>query len=321
MTEQANQHSLAQAIEWHLRLRDGATAADWDAFVLWLEADPDRSDVYDRVARADALLAPEDLPPIAANDDGVVSAPARRRFGVGAWASIAIAASLLVAFLGLPWQEPASARYEVATVAGQHRVVPLGDGSMAALNGATRLILDRSNPRFAELAAGEATFTIHHDSGAPFVVVAGDHRIHDVGTTFNMVHDGGRLTLEVIEGAVQYHRRESAISLTAGQMLAVREEGARPLVGRRDPGAMAGWRHGQLSFRDVPLGIVARDLARNLGTAVLIDPGVASQAFTGSVRVADGAARTLTGFAATLGMEARREGNAWRIGPRSRASR
>lgn len=321
MTEQADQDRLAQAIEWHLRLRDGATAADWDAFVLWLEADPARSEAYDQVARADVALAPEAFPPIAANDDGAGSGRARRRFGTGVWASVAIAASLLIAFLGLPWQDPASARYEVATAAGQHRVVPLGDGSIAALNGGTRLILDRSNPRYAELAAGEATFTIHHDGRTPFVVVAGDHRIHDVGTTFNMVHDGARLTVEVIEGAVQYHRRESAISLTAGQMLAVREEGARPLVGRRDPGAMAGWRHGQLSFRDVPLGIVARDLARNLGTEVLVDPGIASQAFTGSVRVAGGAARTLAGFAATLGMEARREGNAWRIGPHSRASR
>ena len=43
MTEQAQQ-ILAEAIEWHLRLREnGAAAADWDAFVLWLEADPARS--------------------------------------------------------------------------------------------------------------------------------------------------------------------------------------------------------------------------------------------------------------------------------------
>jgi transmembrane sensor len=250
-----------------------------------------------------------------------VPAPAARRFGAGVWTVAAIAASLILAFVGLPWLDPASARYEVATATGEHRVVPLGDGSSAALNGATRLILDRDNPRFAELAAGEATFTIHHNSADPFVVVAGDHRIHDVGTTFNMVHDGGRLTVEVIEGAVQYHRRDAHISLTAGQMLAVPEEGARPLLGRRDPGAMAGWRHGQLSFRDVPLHIVARDLARSLGAEVSVDPAVARQAFTGSVRVAGGVGRALTAFAATLGMEARREGNAWRIGPPSRAPR
>ena len=315
MTEQADQQSLAQAIEWHLRLRDGATAADWDAFILWLEADPARSEAYDEVARADVALVPEAFPPLAANDDGAGSGLVRRRFGTGAWASVAIAASLLVAFLGLPWQDPASARYEIATATGQHRVVPLGDGSSAALNGGTRLILDRTNPRFAELAAGEATFTIHHDSGTPFVVVAGDHRIRDVGTTFNMVHDGARLTVEVLEGEVQYHRREAAIPLRAGQMLAVHEDGARPMVGHRDPGIMAGWRHGQLSFHDVPLHIVARDLSRSLGVEVSVDPVVAHRPFTGSVRVAGGPAGALTRLAATLNMDVSRRGYGWRIGP------
>ena len=321
MTEQADQQNLVQAIDWHMRLRDGGAAEDWDSFILWLEADAARSAVYDQVALADAALSPEAFPPVAANDDLPARVPVPRRFGAGIWATAAIAASLLFAFVGLPWLDPASARYEVATAAGQHRVVPLADGSSAALNGATRLILDRDNPRFAELAAGEATFTIHHNSADPFVVVAGDHRIHDVGTTFNLVHDGGRLTVEVIEGAVQYHRRDAHISLTAGQMLAVREEGARPLLGRRDPGAMAGWRHGQLSFHDVPLHIVVRDLARSLGTNVAIERRSANQAFTGSVRVAGGAPTVLTAFAATIGMEARREGNAWRIGPPARALR
>jgi transmembrane sensor len=320
MTEQAQQ-ILAEAISWHLRLRDGGAAADWEAFVRWLEVDPARAAAYDQLARADALLEPAAFPLAGANDEAVADVPVRRRFGTGAWAIMAIAACLLLAFVALPWLNPGSDRYEVATAAGQHRNVPLGDGSVAALNGATRLILDRANPRFAELAAGEATFTIRHDSADPFVVVAGDHRIQDVGTAFNMVHDGGRLMVEVIEGAVQYHRQEAAISLTAGQILAVREEGARPLVGRRDPGAMAGWRHGQLSFRDVPLDIVARDLARSLGAEVSVDPAIAATPFTGSVRVAGGAEVALAGFAATLGMEARREGNAWRIGPRSRAPR
>ena len=323
MTEQAQNHVLAEAIEWHLRLRDGGAAADWEAFVLWLEADPERSAAYDEVSRADADLGPEAFPSAAANDDWAEDVPvrARRRFGTAARAFAALAACLILAFVALPWLGPGMDRYEVATAAGQRRDVPLGDGSMAALNGATRLILDRANPRFAELAAGEATFTIRHDSADPFEVVAGDHRIHDVGTTFNLVHDGDRVVVEVIEGEVQYHRREAAISLTAGQMLAVREEGGRPLLGRRDPGAMAGWRHGQLSFREVPLDIVARDLARSLGAEILVDPGIAALPFTGSVRIAGGAETVLTGFAATLGMEARREGNAWRIGPRSRAPR
>jgi transmembrane sensor len=320
MTEQAQQLIQAEAISWHLRLR-GGDAADWEEFIRWLEADPARSAAYDDVVRADAALGPEMFAAVAANDDWAEEAPRPRRFGAAVWAIAAVAACLLLALIPLPWLGSGADRYEVATAAGEQRNVPLGDGSAVALNGATRLILDHRDPRFAELAAGEATFTIRHDSAHPFVVVAGDHRIHDVGTAFNIVHDGGRLTVEVIEGAVKYRLREAEISLTAGQILAVREEGGRPLVGRRDPGAMAGWRHGQLSFRDAPLDIVARDLTRSLGAEVSVDPAVATLPFTGSIRIAGGTETVLTGFAATLGMEARREGHGWRIGPASLAPR
>lgn len=318
MTEQPG--IQAEAIKWHLRLRDGH-AADWEAFVGWLEADPARSAAYDEVARADVGLAPEAFPAMAANDDAALDAPAHRRFGARFWAVAAIAACLLLALVPLPWLGSGADRYEVATAAGEQRTVPLGDGSAVALNGATRLILDRHDPRFAELAAGEATFTIHHDGAHPFVVFAGDHRVHDVGTAFNMVHEGERLTVEVIEGEIRFDPHRTAISLTAGQTLAVHERGGRPLVGRRDPGTIAGWRRGQLSYRAAPLESVARDLARSLGAQVSVDPGVAALSFTGSVRVAGGAETVLTGFAATLGMEARRNGNAWRIGPPLRAPR
>lgn len=319
MTEQVQQGIQAEAIEWHLRLRDG-DAADWEAFTSWLEADPARSDAYDDVVRADAALGPGAFPSIAANDDWAGETPRRRRFGPAIWAVAAVAAALLLALVPLPWLGSGADRYEVATAAGEQRTVPLADGSAVALNGATRLILDRHDTRFAELAAGEATFTIRHDGAHPFVVAAGDHRVHDLGTAFNMVHEGDRVMVEVIEGAVRYDPHAAAISLTAGQTL-VHERGERPRVGRRDPHIIAGWRHGQLSYRAEPLERVARDLARSLGAEVSVDPAVAALPFSGSIRVAGGARLVLSGFAATLGMEARRDGNAWRIGPPSRASR
>jgi transmembrane sensor len=321
MTEQAPHTRLAEAIGWQLRLRDGK-AADWESFLAWLEADPANAEAYDLLARADAELSADDFPPEAANDDwGEAEAPAPRRYGRAIRAFVAIAACLVLAFVALPWLGFGSERYEVATAAGQTMTVPLGDGSMATLNGGTRLILDHNDSRFAELEAGEATFTIRHDSGHPFVVRAGEHRIQDVGTAFNMVHEGERLTIEVIEGAVQYHRREADISLTAGQTLHVRERGGQPTIGRRDPGMIAGWRHGQLSYRGEPLERVGRDLARSLGAEISVDPAVARMPVTGSVRVAGRSAAVLTGFAATLGMEARRDGDHWWIGPPARAPR
>jgi transmembrane sensor len=174
-----------------------------------------------------------------------------------------------------------------------------GGGGVVALDGGTRLILDRANARFAALAAGEATFAIRHHSDHPFVVRAGGHRINDPGTIFNIMRDGDRLVVEVIEGAVRYDPHEAAIPLTAGQTLAIEERGEPPLVGRRDPNSIAGLRHGRLSYRGEPLARVARDLTRSLGARAPVDPGVA----------------------ASLGMEARRDGSGWRIGPVARAPR
>ena len=121
MTEQAQQQILAEAIDWHLRLRDGG-AADWEAFVLWLEADPARSAAYDEVARADAALGPEAFPPIAANDDsgrrrarpaavrrGPPGPSRRRRLPAARLRRLALA------------QSARPDRYEVATAAGQRR--------------------------------------------------------------------------------------------------------------------------------------------------------------------------------------------------------
>jgi len=319
MTEKLQASIRAEAISWHLRLRDGE-AGDWEAFVDWLEADPARSTAYDEVVRADAALSPEAFPAVAANDDWPAQARGRRRFAI-AWGLAALAAILLLIFIPFPWLGAGADRYEVATAAGEQRSVPLGDGSMVALNGGTRLILDRRNPRFAELAAGEATFTIRHDGAAPFVVVAGDHRIHDLGTAFNLVHEGDRLMVEVIEGAVRYDPHAAAISLSAGQTLAIHERGGRPLVGRRDPHAIAGWRHGRLSYRAEPLERVARDLGRSLGAPVSVDPAIERQTVTGSLRLAGGADAVVTRFAATLGMEVRRRGNGWHIAPPSPALR
>jgi transmembrane sensor len=316
MAEQGHLDIQAEAIAWHIRLRDGG-AADWEAFVGWLEADPSRSAAYDAIALADAALEPDAIPsmvpPEAANDGW-------SRNTRWATALAAVAAVFLFAFIAIPWLTAAPSRYEVVTAAGQRRTVPIGDGSSAALNGATRLILDRDNPRYAELVAGEATFTVRHDGSRPFTVVAGDHRVQDVGTTFNLVRDPDRFALEVIEGAVLYDPGSAAVSLAAGQTL-VATPGNGPLLGRRDPQTMAGWRRGQLSYSGAPLETVASDLSRSLGAAVALDPDIRALPFTGSIRVDRDAAATVTSLASTLGLQARRTGNSWLIEPHTRAPR
>lgn len=324
MTRRIAREVRAEAVGWHLRLRDGGPD-DWDLFVHWLEEDPANSDAFDAVQRAEAAITAETLPEhgmaAPANDDerlpaGAASTSVRRGHWLTGFA--ALAAVLLVAFLALPLLRGGPDRFEIATAAGRHRTVDLGDGSTAVLNGSTRIVLDRNDPRSVELAAGEATFTVRHDANRPFTVIAGDHSVQDTGTRFNLVAESGRFELAVIEGSVIFEPEGARVPLSAGQSLAVRGN-SRPVVSRDDPSRFAGWQRGRLSYTASPLEAVAADLSRSVGTTLRVDPAIRSLPFTGSIRIVGDQNATIADFAATLGLRARREGNGWLIEPQARA--
>jgi transmembrane sensor len=313
---------LAEAIAWHLRLKSGIDR-DWDEFVEWLERDPSHSEAYDKVEAGHAAMTAEafsgaaEPAPIAANDEEPRRRWSARRF---AMALAAVAALFLVAIIAVPMLMPTSDRYEVATAPGERRSVEIADGSSVMLNGATRVILDRGDPRFAELVAGEATFAVRHDAGRPFTVIAGDHRIQDIGTSFNLTHDRSEFAVEVIEGAIVYDPHRAAVRLSAGQTLRVIGN-ARPVLSRQDPQGLAGWRHGRLSYTEAPMSRVASDIARTLGVEVTLDRDLSDLPFTGSIRIEQNPGATIDGLAGSVGLRARRTGRGWIIEPHARATR
>jgi transmembrane sensor len=258
MANSPDQDVLAEAVGWHLRLKRGGDG-DWDAFVQWLEGDPARSDAYEQVEAGHAAMSASVFPapaqPAAANDDDAAPAWWRSRWASGL---AAVAAALLVLVLAWPMMVAERELYDVTTAAGQRRSVALGDGSDVSLNGATRLRLDRDDPRYAELVDGEATFVVRHDPARPFIVMAGVHKLQDAGTSFNVVHERGELALEVIEGVVVFDPDRSAVRVDAGHSLRLAGAGA-PIVARADPRTMAGWRQGRLSYAGAPLQRVVGD--------------------------------------------------------------
>ena len=303
MRDDTHQDGLEEAISWHLRLRDN-NPEDWDAFVEWLEGNPQRALDYDTVCLGAVDLTVEAIPVGRAEPSRTATRP--WGFATAAAAVVAIAASVVVVET-----LPSSARYEINTAPGQQREVAIADGSYAELNGSTRLVLDRKDPRYAELVSGEATFTVRHDPNAPFTVIMGDQRVQDIGTVFNLVRDADRTRLEVLQGQVLFNPDKERVALGAGRALVA--SGNQLVVSARKVETMAGWRSGQLSFANEPVQIVASDLARSLGTPIAVAPGLAMQGFTGSVRIhGDATVRTL---AATIGAKARRVGSGWIIEP------
>lgn len=323
----ADEPIVDDAVRWHLRLRD-ADEATWDAFVLWLEESPLHNMAYEEVVSADdsaaALVsdAPRQLQ--VANDDeprhGHAAEPRRGRLPV--MAALALVASLLLAFITLPLLQGGGSFYTVETRGGEQRVVRLDDRTRIALNGGTRITLDRSDSRFARLERGEATFDVVHDAGQPFRVDLGDATLVDIGTRFNVVRETSDFSVAVAEGAVRFRSGGSSADVLAGQSLERRANGmlVRKTV---NPAHVGSWREGRLTYRDAPLTQVASDLSRSLGADVRIAgrPRVSPQRFTGVIQVTRDEQEMKRQLDALLGVRASRNQAGWILTPDDRARR
>lgn len=304
----------ADAIRWHIRLRDGR-AEDWDAFMLWLEESPAHAAEYDAVALADDGIEALLRQPVkmAANDDEPSpGAGYHRRYWFGGLAAVA---ALAVAVFVAPLT--GTDRYEIQTGAGERRTIALGEGSAITLNGSTTITLDHKDKRFAALDSGEAIFTVRHDEKAPFIVELGANQVKDVGTVFNIIRTGSDIRVEVSEGEILYNPGRAEQALKAGQSL---HDNARKLsIGRINPAQVGRWQQGRLTFHAAPLSTVATDLARNLGTPVSIDPKISGRLFSGTIQVDKDQQQLFKRLEILLAVDARPSANGWTISASGRA--
>lgn len=308
---------IEQAIAWHLRLPD-ARIDDWDAFTLWLEADPAHADAYDRIAAADRLVTAGRFPTRADNDNAPVAGGHRWRWAVGGMATAAAVALAVVA----PSLRPAADdRYVVATRAGEQRTVALADGTRIELAGGSRLRLDRGDARVASLDAGEAVFHVRHDAARPFSLDASGIAIRDLGTTFDVATSGTRLAVAVAEGAVMFRPDQEALTLRAGDALQLDRKAGRVVRGRVEPALVGGWRQGTLSFSGESLGEVAARLNQLYDLNLALEGGLSTRPFTGMVRLTGAADRDVPHLAELIGATWRRDGKRWILSGGASAAR
>jgi len=307
-----------QAIGWHLRQAD-LSSAEWHDFVLWLEADAAHAAAYDRVALDDALLA--DLPRPAQPTTSAPPArfvPARPRRWTWAVGGTAIAAGVAALVMPLA-MAPGSAAYTLRTAPGENRTVTLADGTRIDMNGGTTLRLDRNDTRVASLDAGEAVFTVHHDSARPFTLHSRDLSVQDVGTVFDVVRNDKRLYVAVAEGAVSFQPGRDALLLKAGDALVARQDVNQVARVPVAIDAVGGWRSGRLTFNGTPLVEVAAAIRRTNGADIRFDTDLSARPFTGMVRLTGDAAKDVPHIAALVGAGWRRDGERWVISPEGKA--
>jgi len=298
----------AKALDWALRMVDPARA-DWDAFTDWLEADPGHAERYDRMAAM--LLDAEEA--LAAHPELLADPqPIAPRRGALRWVGGAVAAALVGAIGLQAWQDRPQP-YAVETAAGETRVLALADGSAITLAGASRIALDRADPRRASLERGEALFRVKHDDRHPFAVQAGGVALVDLGTVFDVRLGQRQTRVAVAEGAVMVDPKGAAMRLDAGQAVVVEKD--RLVRASVEPEDVGGWRDGRLAFDGAPLREVAEDLSRFLQRPVSVAPAIATRPFRGVIDLqAVGRDPALLG--SLIDVRVRQDAAGWMLEPR-----
>lgn len=309
---------IDRATEWHFA-QPTLDEAGWERFVAWLEADPAHAAAFDRVAMADRLIADLRFPDQA--PAGVRILPMRPRlaalprrqmaWGIGGTA-IAASLALLLMPLALP---RAGQPYTLTTAPGEHRTVTLDDGTAIAMNGSTRLRLDRADTRIAALDSGQATFRVHHDSGKAFTLTSGDLTVRDMGTVFDVTRAADRLDVQVGEGSVMFQPDGDAIVLKRGHALIAHEATNSVALATVAPETVGGWQTGNLSFTNETLATMFAAVERRYGTKVVLERPLPQRQFTGMVSLSGSADRDIPHLAALIGARWRRNGEQWVLAP------
>lgn len=184
----------------------------------------------------------------------------------------AAAAVLLAGLLGLITLYftgrggPAIAR-EYASPAGEQQEVQLPDGTLVALNAASRLQVLRG---FGEAERrirleGEGYFQVRSDAGRPFIIETGSARVQVAGTAFNLkaYPQSSTVRLTVTEGSVRFSsaKKEAARPVAAGEAAEMDKTSGAIRSLTYDERAAA-WQQGVLFFDDTPWPEVVRCLER-----------------------------------------------------------
>jgi transmembrane sensor len=280
-----------EAATWVARM----DADHWDdrqeaELQAWLDGDDRRRGALLQAQAAwmtlDKLLASEAAADNDVGDDVFRAPPSRRRFLWGGGGAIAAS----VAF-ALAWNLRGTS-YE--TSIGEIRRVPLADGSVAAINTASRIdVALAETRRDVRLDRGEAWFQVAKDSKRPFVVEAGRIRVRAVGTAFSVRRRDNGADILVTEGVVEAWAdgaEGNRIRLTAGQSAFVADNAAieRSAVESASVDRKLAWRSGKIDLLGETLsGAIAEFNRYNRRQIILADPALGSEQFDGVFRTDD----------------------------------
>lgn len=316
-----NEAIRQQAIQWVLRQRDGAMVeSDWEAFTIWLEADPAHLASYDAAAEAD-----EDLGIIGAQiplsdqsemhsdfGSGSVDVPVAANNNQPWWAGFgAIAAVLLAAIVF--WPSSNSTQFAtLETEVGEIRELAIGPSISMTVNGNSELSVNESEAT-VRMVRGEATYRINSTQPGALRVEVDNLVLVDHGTVFNVVRTRHNMRLAVTEGAVMINPKRQKILVSAGNEIEMQLNDLSYESQPVDVDTALAWQDGQLVFEDRSVSSVIADIERNFATKISISDALRNQQITGGINLSSDEAIVVSDVAAVLGGIAEKQDDGWII--------
>jgi transmembrane sensor len=169
------------------------------------------------------------------------------------------------------------AEFDYATAKGKTQTVTLADGTILALNNATRIHVRLSRARRAvTLAEGEVALTVTHDARRPLTLTAGDLTASDLGTQFDVLRHDGLVRVAVKEGMVGLSLAASqpgshTLTLRPGEGAQHREGSLGFSSAGANPDTAYAWQGGHLVYKNQPLSDVVNDLNRYFDKPLVVD--------------------------------------------------
>lgn len=304
-----------EAARWVAREDRGLSPEEREQLSKWLSATPHRvaflrlKTTWEKSARLAALRGVAGL---------------RRRWLSMPSPALAVAASVAIllligaAVLAAKFYNSKNATVQevlYATQAGERPTIHLVDGTEIQLDANSRLRATISaENRSVTLEKGEAYFEVVHDTDRPFVVVAGKHRISDLGTKFSVQRDGDDIRVVVTEGRVRVDNVDTLTSASPvfvdhGDIaVAKADETLLTPTSPQDLSDDLGWRDGRLIFNQKTLAEAAKEFNRYNSRQLVVSGDARDIKIGGSFR-ADNMAVFVDLISNSLGLRAENRGN------------
>lgn len=179
-----------------------------------------------------------------------------------------------------------------ATPMGGTYQFTLSDGTKVWLNAASKIIFPShfSGKDRKVLLEGEAYFSVVHNEKQPFLVESKDQVVEDIGTEFNInaYNDEPAFITTLVEGSAAVN----GTVIIPGQQATLKDNGIK--VSNVDPALAIAWKMGRFTYKNTPLDMVMRQIARWYDIEVnYANEELKNELFSGSVSRYDKVSRIL----------------------------